>query len=693
MALPYIDINAMSDEEFDAFFQQLTPADQQQIIYQLNYGQSNVPTPAFGSMSPEITPAGFDTASMFAPNPDVDAKGNVEPWDLSNQAQGWNFIQDQMQSLMSPGSVIMGGQGSFDPRAYEPTTTYSGPTVDTATPGRDMVTQLAGMQGNSWDTLLAKDIANGVAPATAVGNLMTLIDKAVDNPDSSDPLTQSVLASLPKRQQEYNDLGQPIPLPEGAGVYDTEALLPYAQDLAMKVASDPTSVTGFEDPNNPGVYYKNAPTTTPSKAAQQFIDAGLPLPTERYSDEAHLGVAPIDIPGYQKAVKDTATNKRSAQERADTAASGYKDLVGGLVDYRQDLAKYWTDKRQPGGQQENAVRGLLTGAGERGPGFTDDLINLLQSDPTGEAARSLLAGAGTAQRGPGFTDDLINLLQSDPKEAATRGLLTGAGERGPGFTDDLLALLQRQQPTGPAPAPPIGAKGYKSAAPAAAAAEPAATLPPMDAATGLLRRNMPGLPGNIALPPQLAELAAKQSVNNKSISASPGIPGFDQLMSMLTPGLSVASPETETEAGPRMVRGGRGRGREQGYTPPPSEPSAFIKNGKWTFGTSQQAEDSQLGKYATGWSPMLPGPLNAETLSRVKKQADQAQYLADRAKHRIGTTMMVNGTEMHGFDKAPGSVERLRAEGDAHRMEMQGRSPLVDAYMQRMMGMRGFGMR
>jgi hypothetical protein len=340
------DIYDMSDEEFDRWFQSLPAQEQQAVVTELQASQGT--TGAFAQATPEVSPASWDISTMFMPNPDVDAKGRVEPWDLSNQAQGWNYVQDQMQSAMAPSSLIFGGMGSYDPSLFEPTTVFNGPTIDTRTPGLDRAQALASGQGTGWTKELALDIANGVDPSVAVGNLVKLIQDATENPDlADDPETQAILATLPKNYQGLSLEQQSLPEAEKAlAAYDLDALQSYALDLSNEIASDPRTATGYEDPRT-GVIYQNAPTTEYSKIAQSFIDAGLPFPTERYDDPARLdAIAPIDTQRFEtaKAAKERGVNGRQTEAdraitNADEMAREWEAFQRQSSDYRRRLAE------------------------------------------------------------------------------------------------------------------------------------------------------------------------------------------------------------------------------------------------------------------------------------------------------------------------------------------------------------------
>jgi len=327
--MPPIDFNSMTDEELNDFLATLTPSEQAEFVAQMQYGNANAPAWSFGVDAPQISPANFGLSGMFAPNPDVDAKGRVEPWDLSNQQQGMNLVQDRMQTANSLNGAALGGMGSFDPALFQPQLIYSGPTIDDATPGRDFVTNLASAGGGGWSSMLAAELATTGNPAAAYAKVMKAIDEAVTNPDlANDPDAQAILAGLPRRAPQYDEVtGKPLPTPEGVGAYDLDTIQKYAFDWAEKLASDPSSIQGgYIDPAT-GTRYANAPTQKYNDFAQSFIDAGYSFPTERYDDPARLeAIAPVDRAGFEESTKRIAASKEAANKQATLQAKSYEDL-------------------------------------------------------------------------------------------------------------------------------------------------------------------------------------------------------------------------------------------------------------------------------------------------------------------------------------------------------------------------------
>jgi hypothetical protein len=212
----------------------------------------------------------MSAGAAYAYTPQLDAKGREQPFDLGTAQQNLNLIQDQQGNLFNNAFTMQAGAGAYAPGTFDP--------LPQAPGEYDMLVQSAmGYGPTSYQGFIADRIAKGEAPDVALSNFW-----AVAN-DPSNPASASLLASLPPKyvqQENPMDPSQPPRMVqvEGGDMQKPQEFVQQLTEAQMKQA--------------PGAPEYGA-------TAQDYIDKGIPFPTERYGQGQYSTEA--TVPGYAEA--------------------------------------------------------------------------------------------------------------------------------------------------------------------------------------------------------------------------------------------------------------------------------------------------------------------------------------------------------------------------------------------------------
>ena len=195
----------------------------------------------------------MSAGAAYAYTPQLDAKGNEQPFDLGTAQQNLNLVQDQQGNLFNNAFMMQGGEGVYAPGTFD--------AMPQAPGEYDMLIQNAmGYGPTTYQGFIADRIAKGDPPDIALSNFW-----AVAN-DPGNPASAQLLASLPPKYVQQENQLDPKAAPRMVQVEggDMQKLQEFAQQLAeAKMTQVPTA------PEYGAV-------------AQDFIDKGIPFPTERY---------------------------------------------------------------------------------------------------------------------------------------------------------------------------------------------------------------------------------------------------------------------------------------------------------------------------------------------------------------------------------------------------------------------------
>lgn len=232
--------------------------------------------------------------------PSYTAKGELEPYDLAQEAARNNLVQDQATSLADVILSSLSGPGALDPQSFAPIETK--PTERIATPGLTQLDRYA--RAGGYKGYIAQKIRDeGLTDDEAISALYNFISTPDDPNVSEDARAtkQAIIDSLPTK---YGGSETGVKLPSGRGqqsqrsggteaqdirdLYDETGIYKWANDLYTKVADDEANVSvGWQDPQS-GFYYTKGPTYEDSPLTEKFRNLGLPTPMESYTDPGRL---------------------------------------------------------------------------------------------------------------------------------------------------------------------------------------------------------------------------------------------------------------------------------------------------------------------------------------------------------------------------------------------------------------------
>lgn len=291
--------------------------------------------------------------------PQLSAKGALEPYDLSQEAQRVNLMQDNASSIADVILSSLAGPGALDPASFAPVVTK--PTDRVATPGLTQLDRYA--RGTGYKGYIAQKIKAGATDDEAIADLFNFLDAPVD--ETVDPkhqaLRQELIDSLPSAYKtgelvppSGGGRGQNTSGAAGRGAQDTRDLFneseisKWANDLYFKVADDQANEeAGWRDPES-GFLYSSAPTQEDSPLTQKFKNLGLPTPFAAYDDPQYLQMA------YDQVAPNLASDLGSWEEniagtQAEQARIGKE--TRGPIDRNIETQRLYRENFTPGGFQ------------------------------------------------------------------------------------------------------------------------------------------------------------------------------------------------------------------------------------------------------------------------------------------------------------------------------------------------------
>jgi hypothetical protein len=368
----------MDEEEFWAWLETLPPDEQERVLYDFTYSNSNALPGTFnqGGFSPQLDYGSFDLGQFNQLPPEMDKQGNVLPWGLDQQSQAYNALQDLGSMSVDNALAMYGGPGSYDPQAFEDVIKPVGQPV--VQQGRNRL-QSAAESGSGFEAFLAQmmmgDEQNaGMSPSQAVATLWDFLGQPDDALTPDEQARKDALrASLPTARQngpagmapsvDYDNLDYTDRVARSTA-FDEQALYEYATRLSEDVSGD--APVGYVDPET-GVGYTGM-EREPSPLAQKFAAAGLPTPFESYMDEDWLAQAGGGLSEDMMAGRQAVSAE--GQRGVESAGANVKKRQG----EEDQLARLWQEyiktaprevRYEPGGWQEEAastpasVTGLL----------------------------------------------------------------------------------------------------------------------------------------------------------------------------------------------------------------------------------------------------------------------------------------------------------------------------------------------
>ena len=182
-------------------------------------------------------------AQILRAQPEVNRDGEIQPFDLEYQKDVLNMFQDQADLLADP-TFLLTQPGSYDPAAFAPVVDE---VIERELPTRPKIESYLRGDPMSISTQIAQAIANGGTP-----------EGAIEVMKSTGLITEGDFQA----EESALDLAR--------GLFDEQ--VSFDSEMA-KLPRD-----------GQGQPVLREERTRPSDAAQQFIDAGLPLPTDRWRD-------------------------------------------------------------------------------------------------------------------------------------------------------------------------------------------------------------------------------------------------------------------------------------------------------------------------------------------------------------------------------------------------------------------------
>lgn len=359
------DMTGWTQEQFNRWYESVSDEERAAYDYAANLtGLNTQQGYSFGgAFSPELTPSQYDAASYFQVPPDVDAKGNIEPMDLSNTGQAINVQQDVYKLLSDPSSSLFAGPGGFDVGAFNPTGYEYGTAINT--PG---ITKLSNMASGpvGVNQAVAQLIQQGTDPIAAVNQVLERIRVVDPNDPNLDPADAAVIAQLRQSLPPFtgtvtaddaatqiagldNVKDPTVKWARDNGI-DIVGLYSTAQGLSKDLMADPfysrydpttNSIAGLYQDENTGLYYDQPKKPIYGETAQWYIDNALPFPIEQYTDEKYIqNQAP-----YDRQTEDALYSL--ASEDYKNAGKQYQAEQGSITDMEKLYQRLLNEANQP----------------------------------------------------------------------------------------------------------------------------------------------------------------------------------------------------------------------------------------------------------------------------------------------------------------------------------------------------------
>jgi hypothetical protein len=305
-------------EEFLAYIDSLPPSTQQSLIqYVMAGGDPNVGGTAPFGAGPMNTgrlggqlqgPLGvspYDPMSVgaaYAYTPQLDKYGNEQPFDLGTAQQNLNLVKAQQGSLLNPAFTMQAGAGAYAPGTFDP--------MPQAPGEYDMLLGTYATYGpTTYQGFIAERVASGIPPEQALNEFWA----AAQNPEN--PQAEALMASLPTKYVQQSNPMDPSAAPQMVAVEGGD------KEAPQRLVYSLTDAQMKQVPQAPQY----------GAAAQEYLDQGIPFPTERYGEGNYSMEA--TVPGYAEA----QSGYQAAQDRVKSlrAASDPQAI-------QQAQAKYLT---------------------------------------------------------------------------------------------------------------------------------------------------------------------------------------------------------------------------------------------------------------------------------------------------------------------------------------------------------------
>lgn len=395
----------MDPEEFLAYIDSLPPSIQQSMMqYVMAGGDLNTGgTAPFGAgpmntgrlggqMQGPLGISPYDPMSAgaaYAYTPQLDTKGREQPFDLGTAQQNLNYVQDAQGNLFNNAMMMQGGEGVYAPGTFDP--------MPQAPGEYDMLVQSAmGYGPTTYQGFIAERVAKGVAPDVALSEFW-----AVAN-DPENPASAPLLASLPPKYVQQENPMDPTAAPRMVQVEGGDMQKP--QEFVQQLAT---------------AQMKQVPQAPQYGAvAQDFINKGIPFPTERYGQGQYSTEALV--PGYAEAqAAFPAAHERYLQARGATDPQKIQQAQARYLTGAREEAARPAPRRTSFGTEENrrASGGVVDGNLNIGGGMA--------LDPTG----GIVMGLGPNIPGVGYVGGTIQMSGGAPErstEQQTAGVTRSA---------------------------------------------------------------------------------------------------------------------------------------------------------------------------------------------------------------------------------------------------------------------------
>lgn len=353
----------MDPDELMRMLDTLSPRDRDDVMKELGISESDlfgaqgagmVSQMDFGLGSPEFDDAAMDVMEYgTADYPQFTAKGEIDPYDLSQIISRMGLVNNQASRIADYSTLAMMGSdpGMYDVNAFNPTVTM--PTERLRSPGRENLSRLVS-GGAPYERYIAELMSTrGMSGAAAVQQMM----RDVNEPD--DP---SLSAKDRQAMQDLRDSLAPFSLeskaaasgfpytPGGADKdkstieYDIPGLVSLASDWDKMLQEDPLEGEGWTDPET-GQRYTEQPLVEDSEAAEWYKSRGLPLPTEQYTDPKYMdALVAAAAPTYGQELYERERGVSAATRARDQAFQKNRNAGADLSELERAMASNVLDE-------------------------------------------------------------------------------------------------------------------------------------------------------------------------------------------------------------------------------------------------------------------------------------------------------------------------------------------------------------
>lgn len=372
------------------WYQKQTPDIQNAVMYSFSNALPSSQTA--GGMAPQIDPNSYALSQQTAAPVDLNAKGNIVPFDLTTAGATTNVIQDRNSLMPDQTLAMLSGTGAYGPDAFSPTFEPVGTPVQQN--GQTLMTGYSGAGG--YQGFLAQHMLKGMSPSAAMGELIKTIvaPDAASLPPEAQQARDELINSLPPRTAQPDPITgvvAPVDLTSQQGVansFDLKTAGDWATKMYEQVLTDPS--IGYTDPTTGQNYASAKEVKTP---AMEFYDkAGLPYPTAKYDDPSSISayqdsIAPLGantVSNWQSAQANTATGVDRAKTAADDRGTDLQKLVEA---YKATQYGTWSAPGMSSANQHPALHGGQGGF-SMGPNGQIYPTGPLSPMPSGAATQS-----------------------------------------------------------------------------------------------------------------------------------------------------------------------------------------------------------------------------------------------------------------------------------------------------------------